>query len=132
MSGQCKNAGGTPALQNRSCQAHGVAGGNQTPNFRGICGLLFGWFGDGAPRRIRSPAAKEKSQMPGAGPAATEWLEELEKRDGPLQNAAPVRAQNTFTCAKGASPIASQSETACVLAKFSNPSRADNTPALSH
>jgi hypothetical protein len=106
MSGQFKNAGGTPALQNRSYQVHGVPCGNQTPNFRGICGLLFGGFSDGSARRIRSPAAKEKSQMPGAAPAAAKRPEEQEKQDGPLQNAAPVRAQNIFTSAKGASPSA--------------------------
>jgi hypothetical protein len=63
------------------------------------CGLLSGGFGDGGARFFRSTPAEEKSQMPGAALAAAERPQEQEKQDGPLQYAAPVRAQNIFTAA---------------------------------
>jgi len=70
------------------------------------CGLHFGGFGDGVARRFRSAAAKEKRRMPCAALATTKQHQEQEKQDGPLQNAAPVRAQNIFTSAKVTSPSA--------------------------
>jgi hypothetical protein len=70
------------------------------------CGLLFDGFGDGGARYFRSPPAKEKSQMPGAALAAAERPQEQQKKDGPLQHAVPVRAQNVLASAQGTSPRA--------------------------
>jgi hypothetical protein len=66
--------------------------------------LFLDGFGDGRPRLFRSPAAKEKSQMPCAALAAAERPQEQEEQDGPLQEAAPVRPQNILTSAQGALP----------------------------
>jgi hypothetical protein len=66
-------------------------------NFCENFGLLSGGLGDGGARCFRSAPAKEKRQMSGAALAAAERPQEQEKQDGPLQYAAPVRAQNIFT-----------------------------------
>jgi len=65
--------------------------------------LLFDGFGEGVARCFHA-AAEEKSQMPGAALAAAEWAKEREKKDGPLQDTAPVRTQNIFASAKRAPP----------------------------
>jgi hypothetical protein len=49
-------------------------------------------------------AAKEKSQMPGAALAATEWAKQQGNEDSPLQNATTVGAQNILAAAEGAFP----------------------------
>jgi hypothetical protein len=101
ISAQRKNAGETPAPQNRAQRSHRHENGCQY-QISENCGLFFGGFRDAASHFLQSTAAKEKSQMPGAALAAAERPQEQEKQHGPLQHAAPVRTQNIFTPAKWA------------------------------
>jgi hypothetical protein len=74
--------------------------------YRWYCGLFLRGFGDNLAYYFPPTAAKEKSQMPRGALAAAERPQEQEEDDGPLQNAAQVRAQDIFASAKRAAPRA--------------------------
>jgi hypothetical protein len=74
--------------------------------YRWDCGLFLRGFGDNTAYSFPPAAAKEKSQMPRAALAAAERPQEQEEQDGPLQDAAPVRAKDIFASAKRAAPRA--------------------------